>query len=107
MLEGIPSESYNAEKIYKEGRDVGFNEIYVIEPKQTRISYFSDEKYTIPKVTCRITVQSIENLKDASKDFSTLRIVWFQEDYAMPIDKDIINKLRKLPYQKLCGEYTY
>ena len=105
MIEGHPSQGYNEEVIYREGKDKRFNEIFVIEPKQRQISYLSEDNYSIPLVTCRVTVQSNKNLKDASKDFSSLRIVWFQDDYAFPIDKEIIEKLKEIPYQKLCGEY--
>ena len=106
MLEGIPDQGYNEEIIYRVGLDKDFNEIFVIEPKQTKISYSSDNKYTIPLVICKVTVQSNKNLKDASKDFSSLRIIWFQDDYAFPIDKEIIEKLKEIPYHKLCGEYV-
>ncbi|QVY65549.1 hypothetical protein [Polaribacter sp. Q13] len=105
LLEGFPNQSYNAEIIYREGKDKYFNEIYVIDPKQTQISYLSEDNYVIPKVTCRITVRSNKNLKDVGKDFSSLRIVWFQDDYVFPIDKEIIEKLKEIPYHKLCGEY--
>lgn len=107
MLEGIPDQGYNEEIIYRVGLDKDFNEIFVIEPQQTKISYSSDNKYTIPSVICKVTVQSTKNLKDTSKDFSSLRIVWFQDDYAFPIDKEIIEKLKEIPYYKLCGEYSY
>ncbi|MCL7763025.1 hypothetical protein MPF19_06310 [Polaribacter sp. Z014] len=105
LLEGFPNQSYNAEIIYREGKDKYFNEIYVIDPKQTQILYLSEDNYAIPKVTCRITVRSNKNLKDAGKDFSSLRIVWFQDDYVFPIDKEIIENLKEIPYHKLCGEY--
>ena len=105
LLEGFPNQGYNAEIIYREGKNKYFNEIYVIEPKQTHLSYLSETNYSIPKVTCRITVQSNKNLKDVRKTFSSLRIVWFQEDYAFPIDKEIIKRFKNIPYHKLCGEY--
>jgi hypothetical protein len=39
--------------------------------------------------------------------FSSLCLIWFQEDYAFPIEKDILDKIKEIPFSKICGEFDY
>lgn len=115
LLEGIPTDKMNENIINrtkKEAQELsGMEEIYLIEPKQKTIEY--EGKYpfgnpaSLPPVTCVAELWFNDVFRDTEKMFSSLCIIWFQEDYAFPIEKEILNKIKEIPYSKVCGEFDY
>ncbi len=115
LLEGIPTDKLNERiinRVKKEAKEFsGIEETYLIEPKQKPIDY--EGKYpfgspaSLPRVTCVAELWHHDVFKNKDKMFSSLCIIWFQEDYAFPIDKDILNKIKEVPFSKVCGEFDY
>jgi hypothetical protein len=115
LLEGLPTTRMNNRILADVKEDAkkfcGLDEIYLIEPQQTPIPY--DGKYpfgepaSLPSVACIIELWHYTTFRDDKKDFSSLGIIWFQNDYAFPIDEEIIEKIKQIPFSKICGEFTY
>jgi hypothetical protein len=45
--------------------------------------------------------------RDTSNDYSFLHILWFQDDYAFPIDAEVLEKIKQIPFGELCIETSY
>lgn len=115
LLEGIPTDKMNERIIDRTKKETeeffGMKEIFLIAPKQTPIDY--DGKYpfgnpaSLPGVTCVAELWHNDVFRDTDKMFSSLCIIWFQEDYAFPIEKDILSKIKEIPFSKICGEFDY
>ena len=78
---------------------------YLIEPPRMKIPFFKIYKRTLPSVTCRIYVK-FDGVID-NCDFSSLTIVWFQDDFAFPIENKILKKIKEIPYSLVCNKYSY
>tara|TARA_Y100000815_G_C12973061_1_gene361197 strand:+ start:92 stop:517 length:426 start_codon:yes stop_codon:yes gene_type:complete len=115
LLEGIPTDKLNERIINRTKKQAkefsGMEEIYLIEPKQKPIDY--DGKYpfgnpaSLPGVTCIAELWHNDVFKNPDKMFSSLCIIWFQEDYAFPIEENILNSIKEIPFSKICGEFDY
>ncbi|NHN25988.1 hypothetical protein FIA58_009910 [Flavobacterium jejuense] len=115
LLEGIPNDKMNARIIERtkiEAKEFShMEEIYLIEPKEMPIDY--DGKYpfgnpaALPGVTCVAELWHNDVFRDTNKMFSSLCIIWFQEDYAFPIDEEIVKAIKEIPFSKICGEFDY
>lgn len=115
LLEGLPTtrmNDYILASVKEEAKKFcGLDEIYLIEPQQTPIPY--DGKYpfgtpmSLPSVICIIKIWYYTTFRDKEKDFSCLGIIWFQNDYAFPIDEEIVEKIKEIPFSKICGEFQY
>ena len=115
LLEGLPNDNMNRRiiEITKDrAKDFVFmEEIYLIEPKEAPIHY--EGKYpfgtpaALPGITCVAELWYNDVFRDKEKMFSSLCIIWFQEDYAFPIDEEIIEKINGIPYSQICGEFDY
>ena len=58
-----------------------------------------------PRVQCFSNFES--NSVDEKFCMSSLTIVWFQEDWAMPIDENIINKIKCIDWDKYAIDADY
>jgi hypothetical protein len=115
LLEGMPTTRMNNQILKDVKEDAkkfcGFNEVYLIEPIQAPIQY--DGKYpfgdpaSLPPVVCIADLWHYTAFRDETKDFSSLGLIWFQNDYAFPIDEEVIKKIKQIPFSKICGEFTY
>jgi hypothetical protein len=114
---GIPTDQFNEQIINwakQSAKEFSrMEEIYLIEPKQTPIP--DDEEFhfpfakpaSLPRVTCVAKLWHDDVFRNTDKMFSSLCIIWFQEDYAFPIDQDILNKIKEVPFSEVCGEFDY
>ncbi|QDU46033.1 hypothetical protein Mal52_45300 [Symmachiella dynata] len=61
----------------------------------------------IPFVCCIGCFASVKPARDSRKDCSSLTVVWYQDNFAMPIDPVIQNELRSLNWNEHAtdGEY--
>jgi len=88
-----------------------FNEIYLIEPVQRPIEYagrypFGDPAL-LPPISCIAELWYCFPVRNMEKDFSSLGLIWFQGDYAFPIDEEILGIIKQIPFSKICGEFSY
>ena len=120
LLEGLPTIEMNNRHLTvakEEAKKFCWqDEIYLIEPEQTPISY-DEGKYgkypfgkpaSLPQVTCIAKIKCLSTtFKDKTKDYSSLGIIWFQENYAFPIDKNVLEKIKEIPFRESCGEFEW
>ncbi|MCL7763026.1 hypothetical protein MPF19_06315 [Polaribacter sp. Z014] len=78
---------------------------YLIDPPRIKIPFFKIYKRTLPSVICRADVK-FDGVID-NCDFSSLTIVWFQDDFAFPIENKILKKIKEIPYSLVCNKYSY
>lgn len=112
LLEGQPSNHVNkmilthienrAKKILELENIIFLNP----EAKNSKSSGWNSD-CELPAITCIALIKSIEVFKDPKKDFSCLGIVWFQKDFMFPIEDEILEKIKKTPFRKLCSEFEY
>lgn len=115
LLEGIPTDRKNKGIItqtIKEAKEFsGIKEVYLIEPEQKPIPYYRKIRFgnpaALPEVTCIAKLWYHDVFRNKDKMFSSLCIVWFQKDYAFPIETNILNAIKEIPFSKICGEFDY
>jgi hypothetical protein len=52
----------------------------------------------LPDITCRVELKSREPVHDREAAFSSLYIVWFQEEFVFPIDAQIIKQIQAIEW---------
>lgn len=61
----------------------------------------------LPLVTCIGTFKSVSPARDASKDLSVLTVVWFQDEFALPIKEPAFTQLKALDWATLAADVEY
>ncbi|MCU0437899.1 MAG: hypothetical protein MUC49_08270 [Raineya sp.] len=115
MLEGLPTKEHNRNYIKRIEEDAekfcGFGNIYLVEPVETPIhydgKYFLGDPAELPRIVCIMTVECRDVFQNKEKDYSSLCIIFFQNDFAFPIDSEILEKIKQIPYRQICGEFEY
>lgn len=83
--------------------------VYLIQPEQ-RLIDDDIEKYKspldipkeLPNIECHLRVTSDRVTNDKNQTDSTMLIIWFQDEFAFPIDPFVLEKIKTIPYRKLC-----
>lgn len=112
VIEGIPGPELNTlimEKAIKNAkREFNFDAVVLIQPKETPIEgwlFQEDAPVKLPVITC------IAKLKDhahyADGDYGCLGIVWFQDDFAFPIDEAVQKELIKIQFSRLAVTFDF
>lgn len=115
LLEGAPSEAMNKQiidRVMDKAQQLGYGApVYLIKPNTKKLlgqeNNLIGKAIALPDVYCIAELSYPNTFKDPAKDFSTLMLVWFQSDYAFPIQEHILTEITQLPYRKLCGEFEY
>ncbi|MCY2977864.1 MAG: hypothetical protein NTU79_04265 [Planctomycetota bacterium] len=114
LIEGLPTRERNARKvpyICNEAAELWKIRVHLIEPSETTIEY--DGKYPfgtpaiLPGTVCFGLFSSLQPARDNSKDGSELTIVWFQNDFAFPIDDSVRQAIRTLDWDSIAVDYSY
>ena len=108
LLEGLPTREMNAESIEElrsQARERTGFEPYLIEPTQKPIQvsgpYPFGEPAALPAISC--VAEFVSSGKDP--DYSShLTVIWFQEDYAFPIEPQIEASLVALDWDRLAAQ---
>ena len=104
LLEGLPTDRMNRERIERLLRDeraAGSREPYLVPPPVRPIRHRDDRPYpfgnpeALPSVTCVARLSS-SPVRDQLMDASELTVIWFQENFAFPIDPAVLAQLRDL-----------
>ena len=114
LLEGIPTKEMNARTIERTLRTAEQRHHFkphLIDPTETPIQIDRDYPFgtpaSIPTITCVASFDCFDAIRDESKDGSTLPIVWFQSDFAFPIESDIVESIIRLPWDDLATNFDY
>ena len=115
LLEGLPTKQMN-ERILIESKENAqkfcqLNKVYLIEPEQKPIQYNGrypfGEPAQLPSVICIVELHCYSVFKDETKDYSALGLIWFQDNFMFPIDSNILEKIKEIPFGKICEELNY
>jgi hypothetical protein len=107
LLEGVPHEEMNQRFIEGAVRDAkkefGEAEPFLIRPKQTPLDigreYPFGKPATIPGVRCIAFFLCVfPTPRGQAGDFSSMKIVWFQDQFAMPIDPEVLDQIRAVDW---------
>ena len=110
LLEGVPHEKMNQWFIEGAVRDAktGFGEAepFLIRPKQMPLDigreYSFGKPATIPGVRCIAYFRcTFPTPRGRAGDFSSMTIVWFQDQFAMPIDPEVLDQIRTVDWPGL------
>ncbi|MBW3637157.1 MAG: hypothetical protein KY445_11950 [Armatimonadetes bacterium] len=116
LIEGLPTRERNAAKLghIPEAIRHLFPWIpvapYVITPVEVPIEFRGEKAYPFgdparfPSVQCVSRWQCFE-YGDENFDLSTLIIVWFQDEFALPIDAHIVEEITGLDWEKLSHKF--
>ena len=115
LLEGLPTEEMNERTLqhllarYKDRPYPGAP--YLIRPTQRRIDSSQRDPYpfgnpsALPRVTCISRFES----RDAALDqpFSGLVVIWFQQEFAFPIDPAVVTQIETIDWQEHAAHYDW
>jgi hypothetical protein len=110
LVEGVPTDRLNRRLIDSAVRDAkevfGHAEPFLFRPEQTPFDigrkYPFGEPATIPAVRCIAYFECLfPTPKGQDADYSCMTMVWFQDEFAMPIDPDVLNKIRAVDWLEL------
>jgi hypothetical protein len=122
-LEGLPSSRENDEMLRSTLKDAqrycaAGAEPILIQPKRREYHHHPGESFPrrdvagarwpefLPSVTCIAVLQSGQLARDSSKVFSDVTVVWFQDEFALPIDPCVIEQLRALDWEQLATDWA-
>ncbi|WP_165251336.1 hypothetical protein [Paludisphaera soli] len=61
----------------------------------------------LPEVTCIAVLRDTAPARDPSRDGSTLTVVWFQDQYALPIEESILRQIQSIDWEQAAADYIY
>jgi hypothetical protein len=108
LVEGLPTREMNADTIagfVEEARERSGHEPFVIQPVETPIThegkYPFGEPARIPAIACVADFTS----KGKTWDYrSSLTVIWFQDEYAFPLDASVESALLALDWDRLAAQ---
>lgn len=115
LLEGIPTDRVNArilERLSGEiKRHCGNKSSYILQPEQTPIAYEGHYPFgtpmALPAMICVADLVYSQPVRDPDQHGSQLAVAWFQEEYAFPIDEEIMHRFRELKWSALAEDFYY
>ncbi len=106
QMEGAPGKEMNEVEIegayQKARRYCDIDEVYLVQADPQTII-----EVALPAITCVALVRTHSAFRNADKDYSLLGLIWFQNDFAFPINKEIQDLIKEVPFRKLCVELEY
>ena len=112
LLEGLPTRKMNERITHsfqeKSRRLFPKSPVFLIEPSQTPIKYLGDYPFgdpaRLPSIVCvaRFTSSAFEH---NPLFYTELAIVWFQNEFALPIDDDIHQEIKSITWVKHAAEH--
>ena len=111
LIEGLPTKKMNA-SIVKHSVDrhsSGNMKTYLIEPVETPIEIKRDypfgEPARLPSITCVARFESDYSRKEPFLYRTTAKVIWFQSDFALPIEEEILEIIRSVDWPNASTEY--
>jgi|GEM_PF-516082 len=108
QLEGVPTRDGN-QHIIDDLRTPKHGEaVALIEPEQRPIQlkreYPFGEPAKLPAVACTAMFRSLEPARDLHADYSKLTVVWFQEEFALPIAPEVLASIENLNWAEIADD---
>lgn len=61
----------------------------------------------LPAVTCVAVFESDKLAKPDSEPYSSLTVIWFQEDFALPLDAQVLAHIQSLDWETLATDWIW
>jgi hypothetical protein len=61
----------------------------------------------LPPITCVADFRSNELNRAGSEPYSSLAVAWFQDEFAMPIDTEVLNQIRKIDWERHAKDWNW
>ena len=114
LLVGVPGTKLNQSLIAKALKEAIWNNRegapYLVEPKETPTeedasphSLFGSPA-RLPGVRCVGRFESFSWPKGAILEESWILIVWFQDEFALPIDGEVLEKIKAMDWDKVAND---
>lgn len=101
-------------------RDFGISDIYVINPESQKViheikDYPFGQVIRLPEITCMALISCFKDGKDELLldnfeipilHFQDIALVWFQDDFAFPIDENVLEKLKQTSWKDIITSIT-
>jgi uncharacterized protein (TIGR02996 family) len=117
LLEGVPSSERNredVERLVAQERERWWGGTpYLIEPverpaKPDPDRPFADEpRGMLPTITCVGRFLSFDAAKDPERHASELTVIWFQDEFAFPIDPAVREQIRAIEWEKHATDFDW
>jgi hypothetical protein len=118
LLEGMPSRKMNAELVrraiqYAAEKLWMGGTPHLLAPREVSMGiprdewFRSDDEYEpaeIPPVACLATFESMAAARDPAADCSSLRLVWFQDEFGPPVDAGVLRQFQSLDWHALATD---
>jgi hypothetical protein len=109
-MEGAPWSDWNVRVVTSVMQQAG-SKVFLIPPERRNyLRTLGDmdgltalkgrEPEWLPMVTCVGRFQHHQPVRDTRCDLSILVAVWFPNEFAMPIDQDVIEQLRRVDWER-------
>jgi hypothetical protein len=115
VLEGFPNEAMNqkimaqaeaqAAKLLHQRVILALPPVVKTNPSDPVSDFEGYQK--LPEVCCMALLKCHDAFKDKTKDYATLGVVWYQDEFAFPIAANILADLKNLPFKQYCSEFEY
>ena len=112
LIEGIPTKEMNARHIefFIKKHSSSVKQPYLIEPVESPINIGRDyplgEPAKIPEITCVASFESNYTEQQESILYRSIaKIIWFQEEFALPIERSIIDQIKSIDWPMISTEY--
>jgi hypothetical protein len=117
LLEGLPTVEMNRrglERILADERGKFYGaDPLVLPPKETPIAHDGPYRLgvpaSLPGIVCVARLDSPYAARDKSGDFffSGLGVIWFQSDFALPIESGILEQLQSIDWDRYAVDMEY
>jgi hypothetical protein len=115
MLEGLPTRQWNRkiiEEIVAE-QTTPHAKPFLINPEEKPLEYIEGRKYpfgdpaALPGVACVARFLSFSPARNRDCFVSELLVIWFQHEFALPIDPQVVEHLQAIDWETLATDLEY
>jgi hypothetical protein len=122
LLEGVPNSSYcdrNLEWTLKDARKLCLEgdaptlitparrDFLRVPGDTSKLGFPHAAPEYLPQVTCVAQLYSIRPARDRSKDGSLLTVVWYQDQFAPPIQEPALSSILHLDWDRLASDFEW
>lgn len=114
LLAGVPTSEHNRESVQRvvAEEQLRRGELpYLIQPPERPVQRpklpGGGPWGLLPTIACVGEFDSLDPAKDKSFDGSQLTIIWFQHEFALPIDPGVREQIRAVDWDRHAHDYTW
>jgi hypothetical protein len=106
LREGLPTLEMNKAMMEdlvaeRHGKPYPVGPVCLIKPEQRLIDYFKKYAFGVPAILPAVTCMGRFESRETPITHSGLVIIWYQEQFAFPIDPAVIEKMECIDWERL------